>query len=88
MLLEPRDFMVPVVDVSFPEAKRRPITDWSNFEALVPRPSVSVSGMYMEMKGTPSAPIIRHVIRREGMMSIRTLSSRCPQQNTPKAMYD
>ena len=74
-MLEPRDFMVPVVDVIIPEARKKPITDWSNFEALVPRPSVSVSGMYMEMRGTPSAPIIRHVIRREGMMPIRALRS-------------
>ena len=65
-MLEPRDFMVPIVEVDFPDIRRRPVTDWSNFEALVPRPSVSLSGMYMEMRGKPSAPIIRHVIRCEG----------------------
>lgn len=58
--------MVPVVDVEFPVVEKKPVTDWSNFEALVPRPSVSIAGIYLEMRGRPSAPIIRHVMRREG----------------------
>jgi len=65
-MLEPRDFMVPVVDIDFPEVKAvPPITDWSNFEQLVPRPSISSSGMYLERRGRAAAPIIRHIIRRE-----------------------
>mmetsp|Transcript_23012 Transcript_23012/g.59023 ORF Transcript_23012/g.59023 Transcript_23012/m.59023 type:complete len:266 (-) Transcript_23012:878-1675(-) len=73
-MLEPHDFVVPIIDVEFPEVRKKTFAEWSNMESLVPRPSVSTQGMFLEMRARPSAPILRHVIRREAYE--RTLTVR------------
>uniref|UniRef100_A0A7S1SGS9 Uncharacterized protein n=1 Tax=Tetraselmis chuii TaxID=63592 RepID=A0A7S1SGS9_9CHLO len=61
--------------------------EWSNMETLVPRPSVSAQGMFLEMRARPSAPMLRHVLRREAYertMTVREQSRVSELLSKPK----